>query len=135
NRSIQRSSRAFWHPSKGRGMQVVTIQGVQGAVYNLGPVSGIPLGEGRAFQVGSLTVAVFRTRTGELFATQATCPHKAGPLADGIVGGGRVICPLHAYTFDLATGQSAVDTCDALAVYPVATSASGDILLSLEHNH
>lgn len=111
---------------------MVATQRADAALYNLGPVACIPFGEGRAFRVRSAEVAVFRLRTGEILATQAACPHRGGPLADGIVGNGRVICPLHANTFDLATGRAVSGACEALKIYPVAVSASGDILLSLE---
>jgi nitrite reductase (NADH) small subunit len=111
---------------------MVTAQHLQTTVYNLGPVAAIPLGEGRVFRVQSAEIAVFRSRSGDLFATQAACPHREGPLADGIIGSGRVICPLHAYAFDLATGQSASVGCERLKVYPVAISGAGEILLSLE---
>jgi len=102
------------------------------SVYNLGPVSSIPLGEGRSFLVDDLVVAVFHTRGGEVFATQSTCTHKGGPLADGLIGAGKLICPLHAYKFELATGQPLGHTCAALKTYPVSVSEMGDILLSTE---
>jgi nitrite reductase (NADH) small subunit len=51
-------------------------------------------------------VAVFHTRAGDVFATQAQCPHKAGPLADGMVGDATLVCPLHDWRFDLATGTA-----------------------------
>ncbi|MBV8823251.1 MAG: Rieske (2Fe-2S) protein [Ktedonobacteraceae bacterium] len=102
------------------------------SVYNLGPVSSIPLGEGRSFLVDDLVVAVFHTRGGEVFATQSTCTHKGGPLADGLIGAGKLICPLHAYKFELATGQPLGHTCAALKTYPVSLSETGDILLSTE---
>ena len=54
-------------------------------VYNLGSVERIPLGEGRSFRIEDTLIAIFRTRKSEVFATQATCPHKGGPLADGIL--------------------------------------------------
>ena len=60
---------------------------------DLGPLDFIPLGEGRAYTFGRKTIAVFRQRDGRLFATDNMCPHKAGPLADGLVGSGKVICP------------------------------------------
>ncbi|GAC1390916.1 MAG: nitrite reductase small subunit NirD [Ktedonobacteraceae bacterium] len=101
-------------------------------VYNLGPVSRLPLGEGRLFQVGHIAITVFRTRGGEVFATQPSCPHRGGPLADGLIGAGKVICPLHAYKFDLATGQPVGHTCEALKIYPISLSETGDILLSLD---
>jgi nitrite reductase (NADH) small subunit len=94
-------------------------------------VTAIPLGEGRAFRVGPMDVAVFRLRTGEVLATQATCPHRSGPLADGIVGSGRVICPLHGYSFDLASGRPGAAATDAIEVYTVLISEQGEILLSL----
>lgn len=101
-------------------------------VYNLGSIERLPLGEGREFRVGGHLIAVFHTRKGGVFATQAICPHKGGPLADGLIGGGKVICPLHAYKFDLATGQSVGNTCEGLKTYSVSLSGTGNILLSLD---
>jgi len=49
----------------------------------LGPLADIPVGEGRAYAVGDLQIAVFRLRNGTVRATQAVCPHAGGPLADG----------------------------------------------------
>ena len=69
---------------------------------NLGPVYRIPAGEGRVFRVDTFDVAVFRPRSGTVHATQAWCPHLGGPLADGVVGNGKVVCPLHGYKFSLA---------------------------------
>ena len=51
-------------------------------------------------------VAVFRTAEDEVFALDNACPHKAGPLAEGIVHGASMTCPLHNWVFDLATGQA-----------------------------
>ena len=101
-------------------------------IYNLGPLDRIPVGEGRTFQVEETAIAVFHTRSGKVFATQATCPHKNGPLADGLVGAGKVICPLHAYKFDLATGEAVGNSCEALKTYSVSVSEQGDLLLALE---
>ncbi len=100
-------------------------------LYNLGPLTRLPPGEGRTFRIGDTAVAIFRTRKDEVFATQATCPHKNGPLADGIIGADQVICPLHTYKFQLANGEPVGNTCTALKTYPVALSESGDILLKL----
>lgn len=89
-----------------------------GREHRLGPLEEIPLGEGRAYSVGDLQIAVFRPRDGSLHATQALCPHAAGPLADGQLDGCVVICPLHAATFELDTGSSPSGH-PALAVHPV----------------
>ena len=84
--------------------------------FDLGPLDRIPLGEGRTFRVGERDVAVFRTRAG-VFATDAVCPHRTGRLADGLVGDGKVICPLHGFKFALATGQPIGNECGVLATY------------------
>ena len=89
----------------------------------------IPLGEGRAYEVDGARVAVFRTRTGQVFATQAECPHKRGPMADGLVGGTTVVCPLHERAYDLRTGEGVAGECTRLRTYPVRVAADGAILL------
>ena len=99
--------------------------------YDLGPAQAIPVGEGRQFQVGELLIAVFRTRLGVVYATQARCPHQRGPLADGLVDEQLVVCPLHAFKFSLASGAAVGHACGALETYPVRLSPSGAILVSV----
>jgi nitrite reductase (NADH) small subunit len=66
--------------------------------------SDIPLREGRAVKIGSREIAIFNL--GDRFlALDNRCPHKGGPLADGIVSGASVVCPLHAWKFGLETGE------------------------------
>src|SRR5882672_5892867 len=96
--------------------------------HDLGSAAQIPPGEGRNFEVGGQRVAVFRTRDGRVFATQAACPHRGGPLADGLVGDGVVICPLHEWRFDLASGATPNGTCP-LAVYPLTVDDEGVLTL------
>jgi nitrite reductase (NADH) small subunit len=72
---------------------------------DVGPLDDIPVGQGRAYVVGRRTIAVFRQRDGRLFATDNACPHRGGPLSEGVLGGGKVICPLHAWKIDLETGR------------------------------
>ena len=98
---------------------------------DVGSLDAIPLGEGRTCVVGGVEVAVFRTREGEVHAVQARCPHRGGPLADGLVGGGSVVCPLHARRFDLRTGESIGDRCPALATYRVEVTQERRLLLWL----
>jgi len=98
---------------------------------SLNLVSEIPPGEGRTFaSLAGFDIAVFRARSGALYASQAMCPHKGGPLADGLVGGASVVCPLHEKVFDLRTGSCADGTC-AIAVYPVTETAEGRISVEL----
>lgn len=90
----------------------------------------IAVGLGRAFDVGGKPLAVFRGRDGRVFAVAGRCPHKGGPLADGLVGGETVICPLHDRAFDLRTGSGPDPEC-RLEVYPVTLGDDGKIWLHL----
>ena len=94
-------------------------------------LSTIPPGEGRNFDALGARIAVFRARSGGVFAVQASCPHRGGPLADGLLGGTTLICPLHAWKFDVSTGDVLFGGC-GLKVYPVRVDDSGQIVLSLE---
>lgn len=98
----------------------------------LAALSSVPLGEGRNFAVFGEKIAVFHTRGGQVYATQAECPHRAGPLADGLVGGTTLICPLHSWKFDLATGRALMGEC-GLKTFPVRVDEAGQILISLEN--
>ncbi|CDO08664.1 (2Fe-2S)-binding protein [Mycolicibacterium cosmeticum] len=95
----------------------------------LGPVSQIPVGEGRTFAVDDAQIAVFRLRDGSLRAVDAVCPHKGGPLADGLADDQVVVCPLHGATFDLCTGTQAGGG-DPVRSYDVA-EVDGQIRITL----
>src|SRR5689334_13343514 len=70
----------------------------------LTPAENIPLREGRAVRIAGLDIAIFNL--GDRFlAVENRCPHRGGPLADGIVSGGSVVCPLHAWKIDLTSGE------------------------------
>lgn len=64
----------------------------------------IPLREGRAVEVDGRQIAVFNLGD-RIVALENRCPHRGGPLADGIVSGGSVVCPLHAWKVDLDEGS------------------------------
>ena len=64
------------------------------------------LGARRVTRAQGLEVAVFRTATDEVFALLDRCPHKGGPLSQGIVFGTSVACPLHNWTIGLCDGQA-----------------------------
>lgn len=99
--------------------------------HALGAVSQIPAGEGRTFHIGEHAIAVFRTRAGRVFATQASCPHRQGPLADGLLGHDTVVCPLHEWSFDLASGTPKQGDC-GVRVYPIAQREDGTLEVTLE---
>ena len=71
-------------------------------------IEDIPvLGSRRVARPQGLDVAVFRNDAGGVFALLDRCPHKGGPLSQGIVFGESVACPLHNWTIGLATGEAA----------------------------
>ncbi len=71
-------------------------------------VDDIPvLGSRRVARPQGLDVAVFRNDAGDVFALLDRCPHKGGPLSQGIVFGTSVACPLHNWTIGLCDGQAA----------------------------
>jgi nitrite reductase [NAD(P)H] small subunit len=101
----------------------------QTPTVNLGRVSRIPEGQGRCYVVASQEIAVFRQRGGRLFAAENRCPHRQGPLAEGVLGGGRIICPLHGHQFNLETGAgSEPGECARLCS---VKEVDGDIFLTL----
>ena len=66
----------------------------------------IPLREGRSVHIAGHDIAIFNL--GDRFlAVENRCPHRGGPLADGIISGRTVVCPLHAWKVDLQSGQVA----------------------------
>jgi nitrite reductase (NADH) small subunit len=83
----------------------------------IGELSAIPPGEGRTYEIGGVKLAVFHGRDGRLFATQAECPHRGGPLADGLLGATTLVCPLHEWTFDLQSGMALQGEC-GIRTYP-----------------
>jgi len=87
--------------------------------HRLGPSSLVPPGEGRTFRVGGVHLAVFQTRAGNYHATAAVCPHKGGPLSDGLLGGSIVVCPLHARKFNVETGERVDAEGEFLRTYPL----------------
>ena len=72
---------------------------------DVGAVTDIPLRGARRVPTPEGDIAVFRTGDGEVFALRDQCPHKGGPLSQGIVHGHAVACPLHNWNIELATGE------------------------------
>jgi nitrite reductase (NADH) small subunit len=110
-------------------MVIIAATPTTDMTYNLGDQDQIPLGEGRLFLAGSTPVAVFRGRQGDLYATQAACPHQEGPLADSLIGGATLVCPLHNFRFNLNTGEPVGNDCTPLQVFSVSVNDAGEILL------
>jgi len=69
-------------------------------------VNDIPKLGARVVRHGNLDIAVFRNADDEIFALEDRCPHKGGPLSQGIVHGKRVTCPMHNWVIELETGNA-----------------------------
>jgi len=86
----------------------------------------IPVGHGAFVERDGLPLAVFNAGDGRFYATGATCPHEDGPLSEGWLEGGTVVCPWHGFDFDLATGRCNVD--EGLAVPVYAARVTGGVV-------
>ncbi len=73
---------------------------------HVGTIDDIPLLGSRVVRTPDGDIALFRTAADEVFALEDACPHKRGPLSQGIVHGRRVTCPLHGWVIELATGEA-----------------------------
>jgi nitrite reductase (NADH) small subunit len=73
---------------------------------DVGHIDEVPLRGARLVKTQIGCIAVFRTAEAEVFAATNSCPHKGGPLSEGIVHGHSVTCPLHNWVFDLNTGEA-----------------------------
>jgi nitrite reductase (NADH) small subunit len=76
---------------------------------------------------GSPAIAVFRTADDEVFALVDRCPHRRGPLSEGIVQGRAVACPLHGWVIALENGRA--ESPDEGCAQPVAVRLLGDRIL------
>jgi nitrite reductase (NADH) small subunit len=101
-----------------------------GVGIDIGSIDEVPVGEGRTFAVDGTQIAVFRLRDGSLRAVDAVCPHKGGPLSDGLCDGRVIVCPLHNHTFDLRTGSEVSGAEMSVRSYPVE-AVDGTIRLTL----
>ena len=85
---------------------------------DVGALSDIPRQGARVVKTPNGCIAVFRTDEYEVFALNDRCPHKGGPLSEGIVHGTSVTCPLHAWVFDLNSGNAQGADVGHVATYP-----------------
>lgn len=74
-------------------------------------------GEAKEFSAGSRTLCIANV-DGVICALDNECPHRGGPLAEGLIEGGKLICPWHAWSFDPATGATDASQ-ERVAVFPV----------------
>ncbi len=95
---------------------------------DIGHIDDIPVRGARVVKTRVGCIGLFRTAEAEVFAAANRCPHKGGPLAEGIVHGRKVTCPLHNWVFDLTTGEAQGADDGRIATYPLRLEA-GRILI------
>ncbi len=96
----------------------------------VGTMNDIPRLGSRVVETSKGNIAIFRTAEDEIFALRDKCPHKGGPLSQGIVHGKRVACPLHDWKIHLDSGEAVAPDEGCAASYPVRLE--GDkVMLSL----
>lgn len=96
----------------------------------VGRLQDIPRQGARVVATAAGDIAVFRTGDDSVFAIEDRCPHKGGPLSQGIVHGRAVTCPLHGWVISLASGEA--QSPDRGCVRRIATQLQEDrILLAL----
>ncbi|MBO6868501.1 MAG: nitrite reductase small subunit NirD [Pseudomonadota bacterium] len=98
---------------------------------DIGALTDIPLRGARIVKTPAGCIAVFRTDEAEVFATSNKCAHKGGPLAEGIVHGKQVTCPLHNWVYSLETGEAQGADEGSIATYPVKIE-DGRLLLDTD---
>lgn len=96
----------------------------------VGQLSDIPRQGARCIKNGDMTIAIFRTADDRVFALEDNCPHKNGPLSQGIVHDGCVTCPLHNWVISLETGTAQGADEGETRTYPVKLEGE-TVLLAL----
>ncbi len=98
---------------------------------NVGAVDAVPRLGARVVHTPDGDIAVFRTADDEVFALRDRCPHKGGPLSQGIVYGKKVACPLHNWSVHLDNGTAVAPDEGCTAAFAVKIE-NGQIFLSLK---
>jgi nitrite reductase (NADH) small subunit len=98
---------------------------------NIGHINDIPRLGARVVQTEQGNIAVFRTADDAVFALADSCPHKGGPLSQGIVSGNTVTCPMHNWRINLADGQAIAPDEGCTGRFAVHVDAEGQLFLEL----
>lgn len=113
-------------------MQTATAK-KQDAWLTVGRLEDIPRQGARVIRAPDGDIAIFRTVDDEVFALRDRCPHRGGPLSQGIVHGRKVACPLHDWKINLDSGLAVAPDEGCAASFPVRV-VDGVVELSLTPN-
>lgn len=84
-----------------------------------GTIDELPRPGARQLRTPQGNIALFRTGSDAIHAVADACPHRGGPLSQGMVYGERVHCAMHGLNLDLASGIAVAPDCGCAPVYPV----------------
>nr|WP_236838572.1 nitrite reductase small subunit NirD [Caldalkalibacillus salinus] len=88
-------------------------------MIEIGPVDELPQNTGKTVRVQGYEVALFKLSNGDVRAIENRCPHKGGVLAEGIVSGEYVFCPMHDQKISLSSGHVQPPDTGCVTTYPV----------------
>jgi len=88
-----------------------------------------PMDEAKEFPCGAKTICVANVN-GVYSAMDNICPHRGGPLGQGMIEGGKVVCPWHGWAWDPKTGEAVQNPSAKVAVYPLKIE-NGDVLVEV----
>jgi nitrite reductase [NAD(P)H] small subunit len=97
---------------------------------DIGAADAVPRLGARKYRFGAEIIAVFRTAADEYFALVDRCPHRGGPLSEGIIAGRTVACPLHGWVIALDSGGAVAPDEGCTPVLPVRVVEGRLILAS-----
>ena len=92
------------------------------ALHEVVGLGDLAAGQGRIVEVAGKQLAMFNV-DGSYHAIDNSCPHRGGPLGDGMLNGTTVTCPWHGWQFDCKTGQSTMNPTMGVACFAVTTEA------------
>lgn len=97
----------------------------------IGTIDDIPLRGARCVKTPQGKIGVFRTAENQVYAIEDHCPHRGGPLTQGIVHGASVTCPLHNWVISLETGMALGADEGAVRTIPIR-NIDGQLSIALE---
>jgi nitrite reductase (NADH) small subunit len=95
----------------------------------IGPAADVPIGEGRVVEAEGKTLALFNV-DGAFYALDNDCAHRGGPLGEGDLDGTVVVCPWHAWRWDVKTGANVNNPAVKMPCFPVSV-ADGRVFVEL----
>ena len=98
----------------------------------IGNVDDIPIAGSRVVVTPVCNIAVFRTADNEIYALEDRCPHRGGPISQGIVHDRQVTCPLHNYVIDLTSGETQEPGTAPVCTVSVRVEDNGEMLLNVQ---